>query len=113
MSDVPVCPQCGMGNTYPDGTSLICADCAHEWLPGEEPEQEGDGERIVKDAYGNVLNSGDAVVLVKTLKPKGTSTALKAGTVIKKIRIVEGDHEVDCKIDGVGYLLKACFLKKA
>ncbi|MBC3882811.1 alkylphosphonate utilization protein [Undibacterium sp. LX40W] len=110
MSSLPACPVCGLENTYPDSDNYVCADCGHEW-PMQAAEEESD-ERIVKDSNGNVLNDGDAVVLIKDLKVKGSSTTLKQGTKIKSIRIVGGDHEVDCKMDGGSFMLKACYLKK-
>lgn len=112
MSNVPACPQCTLENTYPDGDNFVCADCGFEW-PQASAAAEEEGERIVKDANGNVLQSGDTVVLIKDLKVKGSSTTLKQGTKIKGIRIVDGDHEVDCKTDAGPMMLKACFLRKA
>jgi len=88
----------------------MCADCGHEW-PMQAAAEEND-ERIVKDANGNVLADGDAVVLIKDLKVKGSSTTLKQGTKVKSIRLVGGDHEVDCKMDAGNFMLKACYLKK-
>lgn len=111
MSTAPACPQCTLENTYPDGSNFVCADCGYEW-PQSENVGEEEGERIVKDANGNVLVSGDSVVLIKDLKVKGSSTTLKQGTKIKSIRIVDGDHEVDCKTDAGQMMLKACFLRK-
>jgi protein PhnA len=105
------CPQCTLENTYPDGENYVCADCGFEW-PMVVAEEEAD-VRIVKDANGNVLQDGDTVVVVKDLKVKGTSSTLKVGTKIKGIRIVDGDHEVDCRTDLGQMMLKACFLKKA
>lgn len=100
-----------MENTYPDGDNFVCADCGHEW-PAAAKGESGDGdELVVKDANGNLLQDGDAVVLIKDLKVKGGST-LKMGTKVKAIRLVSGDHEVDARIDGTGYMLKACYLKK-
>lgn len=110
MSNVPACPQCTLENTYPDGTNYVCADCGYEW-PMAEAEEE-DAEAVIKDANGNVLNDGDAVVLIKDLKVKGSSTVLKIGTKVKSIRLVGGDHGVDCKTDSGNFLLKAEFLKK-
>lgn len=100
-----------MENTYPDGDSYVCADCGHEWPIGGAAEAAEADEAVVKDAHGNVLHDGDSVVLVKDLKVKGAST-LKMGTKIKNIHLVSGDHEVDAKIEGTGYMLKACYLKK-
>ncbi|MGL6041942.1 MAG: zinc ribbon domain-containing protein YjdM [Deefgea sp.] len=105
------CPQCTLENTYPDGENYVCADCGFEW-PMLVVEEESD-VRIVKDSNGNVLQDGDTVVVIKDLKVKGTSSTLKVGTKIKGIRIVDGDHEVDCKTDLGSMMLKACFLKKA
>ena len=108
MSDIPACPECSMENTYPDGESYICADCGYEWPMHEEE----DVEATVKDSNGNALLDGDTVVLIKDLKVKGTSITLKVGTKIKGIRIVGGDHEVDCKTEAGKMMLKAQFLKK-
>ncbi len=112
MSHAPACPQCTLENTYPDGSNFVCADCGFEW-PMETVATEEDGPRIVKDANGNVLNDGDSVVLIKDLKLKGSSSTMKVGTKIKSIRIVDGDHELDCKSDFGSIMLKACFVKKA
>lgn len=111
MSDTPACPQCTLENAYPDGANYVCADCGFEW-PMAEAAAEEEGERIVKDANGVVLQSGDSVVVIKDLKVKGSSTTLKQGSKIKGIRIVDGDHEVDCKTDVGQMLLKACYLRK-
>lgn len=108
----PACPQCTLENTYPDGDNFVCADCGFEW-PIKSEATEEDGPRIVKDANGNVLNDGDSVVLIKDLKLKGSSSTMKVGTKIKSIRIVDGDHELDCKSDFGSIMLKACFVKKA
>ena len=114
MSSVPACPQCTLENTYPDGSSYVCADCGFEWPIAGNAEHEEDSEKAVKDANGNVLADGDAVVLIKDLKVKGSSITLKMGTKVKSIRLVGGDHDVDCKIDGIGNMsLKSEFLKKA
>ena len=112
MSTAPACPQCTLENTYPDGANFVCADCGFEWPQGEAAVEE-DGERIVKDANGNVLQSGDSVVVIKDLKVKGSSTPLKQGSKIKGIRIVDGDHDLDCKTDVGQMMLKACFVRKA
>jgi protein PhnA len=113
---VPACPQCGLENTYPDADNYVCPDCAHEWpqaASADSDEAAGDG--VVRDANGNLLQDGDAVILVKDLKVKGSSTTLKKGTKIKSIRLVDGadGHNVDCKTDLGSLLLKSEFLKKA
>jgi protein PhnA len=110
MSNIPPCPQCTLENTYQDGSNYVCADCGYEWPMNEVAEAE-EG-RQVKDANGNLLQDGDSVVLIKDLKVKGSSITLKQGTKIKSIRIVDGDHEVDCRTDAGQMMLKACFLKK-
>ena len=112
MSTIPPCPQCAMENTYPDGSNYVCADCGYEWPMQAAEQAEESTKRIVKDANGNVLSDGDTVALIKDLKVKGSSITLKVGTKIKGIRIVDGDHEVDCKTDAGNMMLKACFLKK-
>ena len=112
MSSVPACPQCTLENTYPDGSSYVCADCGFEWPIAGNAEHEEDSEKAVQDANGNVLADGDAVVLIKDLKVKGSSITLKMGTKVKSIRLAGGDHEVDCKMDAGSFMLKACFLKK-
>jgi protein PhnA len=109
---IPACPQCASENTYQDGEMMICPDCAHEWAP-REPAAEVEAEPEIKDSNGNPLRTGDAALLIKDLKLKGGSGTLKAGTKVKNIRLVPGDHPIDCKIDGVSYLLKPEFLKKA
>ena len=109
----PACPQCTLENTYPDGDNFVCADCGFEWPKTAATASDDDADAVVKDSNGQVLQDGDAVVLIKDLKVKGSSTVLKMGTKVKSIRLVGGDHEVDCKIDGGSFMLKACFLKKA
>jgi len=112
MSHPIACPVCSMENIYPDGDNYICADCAHEWSMQAASAADDNDERIVKDSNGNVLADGDAVVIIKDLKVKGSSTTLKMGTKVKSIRLVGGDHEVDCKMDAGNFMLKACYLKK-
>lgn len=103
-----------MDNTYPDEANYICADCAHEWPITTVVAAADDDETLaVKDANGNLLADGDSCVLIKDLKVKGTSITLKAGTKIKGIRLVGGDHDIDCKVDGTPYMLKAMYMKKA
>lgn len=111
MSDLPPCPECGSGLTYEDGALLVCPECAHEWAPGEAAAE--DGPKMVKDAVGNVLADGDTVTVIKDLKVKGSSLVVKRGTKVKNIRLVDGDHDIDCKIDGIGAMgLKSEFVKK-
>lgn len=116
MTTIPACPVCQMENTYPDGDQFICADCAHEWpavAPAAAADANDDEVLVVKDANGNLLADGDSCVLIKDLKVKGSSITLKAGTKIRNIRLVDGDHDIDCKVDGTPYMLKAQFMKKA
>jgi len=112
MSTIPACPQCTLENTYPDGDNYVCADCGYEWPITETATPDDGEEAVVRDANGNVLADGDTVVLIKDLKVKGSSITLKMGTKVKSIRLVGGDHEVDCKLDNGNFMLKACFLKK-
>lgn len=112
MSTIPACPQCAMENTYPDGENYICADCGYEWPMVDDASVDDAAVAVVKDANGNVLDDGDEVVLIKDLKVKGSSITLKMGTKVKSIRLVGGDHEVDCKMDAGNFMLKACFLRK-
>jgi protein PhnA len=111
-STLPACLQCSLENTYQDGENYVCADCGYEW-PVTAGAAEGDGEAVVKDANGNVLKDGDSVVLIKDLRVKGSSITLKVGTKVKSIRLVGGDHEVDCRMDAGNFMLKACYLRKA
>ena len=117
MSELPKCPQCGSENTYDDGRNLVCPDCGHEWQPGEavnETADMADEEFIVRDAYGTILQEGDAVTVIKDLKVKGSSTVLKRGTVIKNIRLTDDEDEVEGRTDKVkGLVLRTEFLKKS
>ncbi len=114
MSDLPNCPECNSQYTYPDGNNYVCPECAHEWSQLVVKEEENDDARVVKDANGNVLQDGDSITVIKDLKVKGTSSVVKVGTKVKNIRLVEGDHDIDCKIDGFGPMkLKSEFVKKA
>lgn len=109
--NIPPCQKCSMENTYSDGLSFICPDCFHEWSMTEKLE-DNDG-KVIKDSNGNILSDGDSVVVIKDLKVKGSSIVVKMGTKVKSIRLVDGDHEVDCKTDFGQFMLKACFLRKA
>ena len=109
----PNCPQCGSENTYADEGNNICPDCSFEWAIVNADALLEAGTLEVKDAFGNVLVNGDTVILVKELKVKGSNITLKVGTKIKNIRIKEGDHDIDCKVDGVGMMLKSMYMKKA
>ena len=112
MSALPPCPQCNSAFAYEDGPLLICPECAHEWSLAAPAESEA--EPVIRDANGNVLADGDTVVVIKDLKVKGASQSLKAGTKVKNIRLVGGDHDIDCKIDGFGQMgLKSEFVRKA
>lgn len=112
MSDTPKCPQCGCDYTYENGAHFVCPECGHEWSPSATPADDAD-ERIVRDANGNALKDGDTVTIIKDLKVKGASQSLKVGTKVRNIRIVDGDHDIDCKIDGFGAMkLKSEFVKK-
>jgi protein PhnA len=112
ISNFPACPQCALENTYPDGNNYVCADCGHEWPIVASATDDEHADPGIRDANGNVLTDGDSVVLVKDLKVKGSSITLKMGTKIKGIRLVGGDHEVDCRMDAGSFMLKACYLKK-
>lgn len=113
MSALPNCPKCASSFTYEDGEQYICPECAHEWPQTAASESSGD-DNIVKDANGNLLVDGDSVTVIKDLKIKGSSSVVKVGTKVKNIRLVEGDHNIDCKIDGIGAMkLKSEFVRKA
>ena len=112
MSGLPKCPKCSSEYTYEDGNMYVCPECAHEWA--KDSAESTDDIREVRDAHGNVLRDGDTVTVIKDLKIKGSSSVVKVGTKVKNIRIVEGDHDIDCKIDGIGAMqLKSEFVKKA
>lgn len=106
------CPKCNMENTYQYAGNFVCADCGNEWPVEQSSEAETDMGLAIRDANGNILSDGDSVVIIKDLKVKGSSITLKMGTKVKSIRLVGGDHEVDCKTDMGQFMLKACFLKK-
>ena len=116
MSDAPTCPKCQSEFTYADGPNYVCAECAHEFpqaTAAAAPDSDPDA-KVYRDANGNPLVDGDTVVVIKDLKVKGASSTLKAGTKVKGIRLVEGDHDIDCRIEGFGAMkLKSEFVKKA
>ena len=117
MSDIPICPKCDADYTYQDRELFVCPSCAHEWSATEsatnEPQEPQDDAQV-RDSNGNTLQSGDTVVVIKDLKVKGTSLVVKGGTKVKNIRLVDGDHDIDCKIPGIGAMqLKSEFVKKA
>nr|WP_242533479.1 zinc ribbon domain-containing protein YjdM [Niveibacterium umoris] len=110
---MPNCPQCKSEFTYEDNGMYICPECAHEWST-TAPAESAEAARVIKDANGNVLQDGDSVTVIKDLKVKGSSLVVKVGTKVKNIRLVDGDHDIDCKIDGIGAMsLKSEFVRKA
>ena len=111
MSEYSSCPKCNCEYTYPSGALLICPECFHEWNPNQE--EESDSLKVI-DANGNILQDGDTVIVVKDLPVKGAPKPIKAGTKVKNIRLTDGDHNIDCKIDGFGSMaLKSEFVKKS
>ena len=111
MSSLPNCPKCNSEYTYEDGNLLVCPECAYEW--SLESAEDTESAKVVKDANGNILNNGDSITVIKDLKVKGSSSVVKIGTKVKNIRLVDGDHDIDCKIDGFGAMkLKSEFVKK-
>lgn len=114
MTTLPACPKCASTFTYEDGPNLVCPECAHEW-PKDSPAAETDSApRVVRDAVGNELKDGDTVTVIKDLKVKGSSSVVKVGTKVRNIRLVDGDHDIDCRIEGIGAMgLKSEFVKKA
>lgn len=113
MTGLPKCPKCNSEYTYEDGLMYVCPECAEEWPIAKESNGEPEG-LIVKDANGNLLQDGGTISVIKDLKVKGSSSVVKVGTKVKNIRLVEGDHDIDCKIDGIGAMkLKSEFVKKA
>ncbi|HBG04740.1 MAG TPA: alkylphosphonate utilization protein [Geobacter sp.] len=112
MTALPKCPSCSSEYTYEDGELYICPECAHEWSKTTAESAEADS--VVRDAFGTVLSDGDSVTVIKDLKIKGSSAVVKVGTKVRNIRIVSGDHDIDCRIDGIGAMqLKSEFVKKA
>jgi len=114
MSALPACPKCQSAYTYEDGAQLVCPECGHEWsAQGSDIATTSEESRVIRDAVGNVLQDGDTVTVIKDLKIKGSSLVVKVGTKVKNIRLTEGDHDIDCKIDGIGAMgLKSEFVKK-
>ncbi|MGV3581457.1 MAG: zinc ribbon domain-containing protein YjdM [Methylophilus sp.] len=113
MSQLPPCPKCNSEYTYEDRGLYICPECAHEWSQDGVADNE-EVTKVIRDANGNVLQDGDTITVIKDLKVKGSSLVVKVGTKVKNIRLVEGDHDIDCKIDGIGAMkLKSEFVKKA
>ena len=110
MSSLPPCPACHSTYTYEDGANLACPECGHEW------SAQGAGveaARVYRDASGTILQDGDTVTVIKDLKPKGSGGVIKQGTKVKNIRLVDSDHDIDCKIDGFGAMsLKTQFVRK-
>lgn len=112
MSDIPACPQCQSVYTYEDRGLYICPECAHEWSASGTADDEA-SDKIIRDANGTELKDGDTVTVTKDLKVKGSSSVVKVGTKVKNIRLVGGDHDIDCKIPGIGAMgLKSEFVKK-
>ncbi|WP_372714170.1 zinc ribbon domain-containing protein YjdM [Ilyobacter sp.] len=112
MIDLPNCPKCNSEYTYEDGSVFVCPECAYEWTMEIESEN-SEEENVIKDSNGTVLNDGDSVTVIKDLKVKGSSLVVKIGTKVKNIRLVDGDHDIACKIDGIGSMnLKSEFVKK-
>jgi protein PhnA len=113
MSTLPPCPQCGSEYSYQDGELLICPECAHEWSATVTTEDSGSHDKVIRDALGNVLQNGDSISVIKDLKVKGSSLVVKVGTKVKNIRLCDGDHDIDCRIDGIGAMkLKSEFVRK-
>ena len=112
MPEMSPCPKCQSPYVYQDGALLICPECAHEWPPQAQSEPVA-SEKMVRDANGTELKDGDTVTVIKDLKVKGSSSVVKVGTKVKNIRLVDGDHDIDCKIPGIGPMgLKSQFVKK-
>ncbi len=115
MSTLPPCPRCSSALTYQDGVNLVCPECGHEWPPAATVSATAAPERrVVRDANGNELQDGDSVVVIKDLKVRGSSAVVKVGTKVRNIRLVEGEHDIDCRIEGIGAMgLKSGFVRKA
>ncbi|MFI0986534.1 zinc ribbon domain-containing protein YjdM [Streptomyces exfoliatus] len=118
IENLPSCPQCSSEYTYEMNNLVVCPECGHEWVPAADSGTSADesGERVIKDAVGNILSDGDTVTVVKALKVKGNPSGIKAGTKVRNIRLVDGvdGHDIDCRIDGFGAMqLKSSVVKKA
>jgi protein PhnA len=112
MNNLPACPQCSSELVYEDGDNYVCPECSHEW-PIKAEAQAAPAALVVRDSVGNELKDGDTITVIKDLKVKGSSNTLKVGTKVKNIRLVEGDHDIDCRIEGIGAMgLKSEFVKK-
>ena len=112
MTQLPACAKCNSVYTYEDGDNYVCPECAHEWSKTASADSD-DATKVIRDANGNVLQDGDTITVIKDLKVKGSSSVVKVGTKVKNIRLVDGDHDIDCKIDGFGAMkLKSEFVKK-
>lgn len=112
MTDLPNCPNCNSSYTYQDRDLFVCPECAHEW--NQQDDASSNEQSAITDSNGNPLNDGDTVTVIKDLKVKGSSAVVKVGTKVKNIRLVDGDHDIDCKIEGIGPMkLKSEFVKKA
>ena len=114
MTNLPPCPKCASALTYDDGTMLVCPECGHEWKESTTVAA-SEETPVIRDAFGTPLADGDSVTVIKDLKVKGSSSVVKVGTKVKSIRLVpEGDHNIDCRIEGIGAMaLKSEFVKKA
>ncbi|MCT4584704.1 MAG: zinc ribbon domain-containing protein YjdM [Peptostreptococcaceae bacterium] len=112
MLELPSCPKCNCEYTYEDGNIIVCPECSYEW--NAEVKEQEELDNMIKDSNGNILNDGDTVTVIKDLKVKGSSSIIKIGTKVKNIRLVDGDHDIECKIDGFGDMkLKSSVVKKA
>jgi protein PhnA len=113
LSALPACPQCASALTYQDGSNYVCPECAHEWPVAGAEAEAAPAARIWRDSVGNELKDGDTITVIKDLKVKGSSSVVKVGTRVKNIRLVEGDHDIDCRIEGIGAMgLKSEFVRK-
>lgn len=114
MSELPPCPKCNCEFTYEVGSLCVCPECAHEWDKSAKADAGEGSAKVYRDSAGNVLQDGDTIIVIKDLKLKGSSKVVKVGTRVKNIRLVDSDHDIDCKIDGIGAMsLKSEFVKRA